>query len=246
MSLPKSSLNGNFPDNSEFQLSDSMSAPDELNRKVIEGKAVEGKSNVFTQARDTMLYPDGESVGSTIMETVVTPAIRNLASNVVGSFFDIVVDSINRMIFKDDPTGGPTGGKYVRGGGINYVSYGSVFNSSGYYRDISPSAPSGYRNSLNSQAPMSANPTIPNRYSNIIFESRGDAETFIDNLLDTVNRYQTVNVANVYAQLGWPSSFQDTKWGWTPDQLNPGTIIKRRVANGAWRIQLPRPIALDI
>lgn len=245
MSLPKSSLNGNFPDNSEFQLTDSMKAQDGLTKKAIQGTAVEGKSNAFTEARDTIFRPDGESVGSTIMETVVAPAVRNLASNVIGSFTDILVDSLNRIIFRNDPNGSPT--KYnSRGGG--YIPYGSnsIFSSNptGYYNVTNGTT--GYSSNRNSQGFSNPSPNIPNRYSNIILENRGEAESFIDDLLYTVRQYQSISVANVYAKLDWASSFQDTKWGWTPETLNENTIVKRRVANGCWRVQLPRPIALDI
>ena len=242
MSLPKSSLNGNFPDNSEFQLTDSIKTPEGLTKKAIVGKAVEGKSNALVEARDTLLRPDGESVGSTIMETVVTPAIRTLASNVVGSFFDILSDSLNRIIFRNDPTGLPT--KYSRGGS-GYNAYGSIFNNATGYYNVTPSNPS-YRSAPNGQVSVGPSPNIPNRYSNIILENRGEAESFIDDLLYTVRQYQSISVANVYAKLDWTSTFQDTKWGWTPDILNEQTIIKRRVANGCWRVQLPRPVALDI
>ena len=242
MSLPKSSLNGNFPDNSDFQLTDSIKTAEGLTKKVIQGKAIEGKSNALTAAKDSFLYHDGESIGSTIMETVVLPAAKNLASNVVGSFFDIVVDSINNIIFKDDPTHA-RGSSYTKGTG--YVGYSSIFNNNSGYYNVTPGS-SGYRSSINNQAISPASPTIPNRYNNIILENRGEAETFIDDLLDTVNRYQAISVANVYAKLDWASTFQDTKWGWTPDILNPNTIVKRRVANGAWRIILPRPVAIDI
>ena len=247
MSVPKSSINGNFPDNSDFQLNDSTKSQEDLSKKVIQGKAIEGKSNVFTAARDQILYPNGESVGSTIMESVVNPALRDLTSNIVGSFFDIIVESINRMIYKDDPMRqGPT--RYTRGGSGGYVPFGSVFNSASGYRDISPGA--GYTrisgSSSNQAFSAAPSPTISNRYNNIILENRGEAETFIDDLLYTVNQYQSISVANVYAKLDWPSTFQDTKWGWTPDILNISTIQKRRVSNGAWRIILPRPIPVDV
>lgn len=240
-SIPKSSLNGNFPDNSDFQLNDTLKSQEGLTKKVISGKAVEGKSNAFTQARDNLLYPNGESVGSTIMETVVNPAIRDLTSNIVGSFFDIIKESINRMIYKDDPTWTP-GPRSTRGGNnAQYVPFGTYFNNNGYYSVTNSS--SVRNNSFTNQA--APPPNIANRWNNIILENRGETETFIDDLLYTVNQYQMISVANVYAKLDWISTFQDTKWGWTPDILNAQTIIKRRVSNGAWRIILPKPIPLD-
>lgn len=241
MSMPKSSLNGNFPDNSNFQNSSTISQ-ENLTRKVIQGKAIEGKSNALTAARDNLLYPNGESVGSTIMDSVVEPALKDLASNVVGSFFDIIVETINRMIFKDDPVRTPTS-RYARGGRNQYVPFGSVFNNNSGYYNITP----GYTGThTGNQSMPAASPTIANRYNNIILENRGEAETFIDDLLWTVNQYQMISVANVYSKLDWVSSFQDTKWGWTPDTLNENTIVKRRISNGAWRIILPAPRPIDI
>lgn len=247
MSLPKSSINGNFPDNSEFQLSDSMKSQDALTKKVIQGKAIEGKNNALTAARDSIFYQDGESIGSTIMETVVNPAIRELTSNIVGSFFDIIKESIDRIIFKDDPYRMPVTRYSRMGGGNNYnVPYSSIFNPNNSYYNVGPGYNRGTMYNNNQVIPAPNSPTIPNRYNNIILENRGEAETFIDDLLFTVNQYQSISVANVYAKLDWPSTFQDTKWGWTPDILNPSTIIKRRVANGAWRVTLPKPVPVDI
>lgn len=246
MSIPRSSLDGSFPDNSEFQLTDSLKSQEDLNKKVIQGTAKEAKSNVLTTARDTLLYHDGESIGSTVMDTVVAPAVRELSSNIVRSIFDMILESIDRIIFKDDPVRQhPT--RYQRGGN-GYVSYGSIFSSNpnGYY-NVSPSAPSYSRGFNNNQAyPANPAPVLSGSINNIILENRGEAETFIDDLLFTVNQYQSISVANVKAKLDWPSQYQDTKWGWTPATLNPNTIIKRRIAGGAWRIMLPKPEALDI
>lgn len=247
MAIPKSSLDGSFPDNSEFQLTDSLKSQDDLNKKVIQGTAKEAKSNALTTARDTLLYHDGESIGSTVMDTVVAPAVRELSSNIVRSIFDMILDSIDRIIFKNDPTRQSGSVRYTRGGTNGYVPYSSVFNPNptGYYTVGGAGNRSGYSNS--SQANVgNPNPVFTNNLNSIILENRGEAETFIDDLLFTVNQYQSISVANVKAKLDWPSQYQDTKWGWTPATLNPNTIIKRRVAGGAWRIMLPRPEALDI
>ena len=246
MSIPRSSLDGSFPDNSEFQLTDSLKSQEDLNKKVIQGTAKEAKSNALTVARDTLLYHDGESIGSTVMDTVVAPAVRELSSNIVRSIFDMILESIDRIIFKDDPVRQhPT--RYQRGGN-GYVSYGSVFSNrpTGYY-DVTPNSTSYGRGIGFSQVPNSIPaPTVTGSINNIILENRGEAETFVDDLLFTVNQYQSISVANVKAKLDWPSQYQDTKWGWTPTTLNPNTIIKRRISGGAWRIILPRPEALDI
>ena len=254
MSIPRSSLDGSFPDNSEFQLTDSLKSQEDLNKKVIQGTAKEAKSNVLTTARDTLLYHDGESIGSTVMDTVVAPAVRELSSNIVRSIFDMILESIDRIIFKDDPVRQhPT--RYQRGGN-GYVPYGSIFSSnpSGYY-NVSPNTSNFNRNVNNPTNFTSPLSTSIMSVCNIIFEpdpklneksSRGRVDAFIDDLLFTVNQYQSISVANVKAKLEWPSQSQDTKWGWTPATLNPNTIIKRRMAGGAWRVMLPKPEALDI
>ena len=246
MGIPRSSLNDFSFDNPDMQPLDSLKSQEELNKKVIQGTAKQAKSNVLTTARDTFLYHDGESIGSTVMDTVVAPAVRELSSNIVRSIFDMILESIDRIIFKDDPVRQhPT--RYQRGGN-GYAPYGSIFNNntSGYY-NVSPSAPS-YGRGFNSAQNYTSTPapTITGSINNIILENRGEAETFVDDLLFTVNQYQSISVANVKAKLDWPSQYQDTKWGWTPATLNPNTIIKRRVSGGAWRIILPKPEALDI
>lgn len=247
MGIPKSSLDNSFPDNSDFQLSgkDSLNQ-DGLTRKVISGKAVEGKQNAVTNARDNLLYKNGESIGSEIMDNVVVPAVRDLSANIVGSIFETIVDSITSFIYKDDPTRRPqVGGRYTRGGTNGYVGYSSIFNNTGGYYNVSSYGGASYNNS-SQVVPNLPPPNLRSRYNNIILENLGEAETFVDDLLYTVNQYQSISVANVYTKLGWPSyDFQDTKWGWTPAILNKDTIIKRRLSGGKRRIILPNPVALE-
>lgn len=245
--IPKSSLDGAFPDNSEFQLTNEGTKPQPQSDKP--GIAVKGKSNALTTARDTLLYRDGESIGSTIMETVVAPTVRDLISNIVGSIFDSILEGINGVIYKDDPYHQPGQNRYYRGGN-GYVPYSSVFNSNptGYY-NVTP-APVRNSNRMGSSQIGNPNPMPPNRgsYNNIIFPDRGTADSFIKDIIDYVNQYQSESVSAVYSHqyLNWPCMSQDTKWGWTPDLLNANTIIKRRIAGGMWRVILPRPISLDI
>lgn len=81
-----------------------------------------------------------------------------------------------------------------------------------------------------------------NRYSNddVIFETRGDAEDVLDVLVEALDAYGNVTVADFKDAIGVTGDFIDNKWGWV--DLKDATI--KRVRNG-YLLILPEPIAID-
>jgi hypothetical protein len=49
----------------------------------------------------------------------------------------------------------------------------------------------------------------------IILASKADAEAVLEEMMDVINDYDVVSVADLNACLGRPSSYVDNNWGWT-------------------------------
>jgi hypothetical protein len=72
-------------------------------------------------------------------------------------------------------------------------------------------------------------------YDDIIFESRGDAEGVLDEMIEVIGKYGVVTVADMYdmAQLSQP--FTSNRYGWT----NLSSAEVKRVAGG-YILDLPK------
>ena len=64
--------------------------------------------------------------------------------------------------------------------------------------------------------------------------SKSDADTVVENLVNVVDIYEVVSVADLNELLGLPTSHVDHKWGWT----NLASIEVRQVRDG-WLIAFP-------
>lgn len=77
--------------------------------------------------------------------------------------------------------------------------------------------------------------------NDIIFESRGEAEEVLSNLVDIVVDYGAATVADLYDLVGVTGSFTDNKYGWT----DLGGVNVHRARGGGYIINLPRAMAID-
>lgn len=80
-----------------------------------------------------------------------------------------------------------------------------------------------------------------NDVTDVIFESRGEAEEVLSSLVDIVNDYEVATVADFYDLVGITGSFTDNKYGWPHFQ---GVTVSR-ARGGGYIINLPRPIFID-
>lgn len=61
-------------------------------------------------------------------------------------------------------------------------------------------------------------------FSEIIFESRVEAEDALDRLRERLEKYDTASVADLYSITGIDDNFKDNEWGW--DNLD-GSYVRR-------------------
>lgn len=175
-------------------------------RKKVE-KVVTGKVKTKKKNKltDVFISEDAANVKSYIFMDVLVPAVKKAIS-------DIVRDGIDMILYGD------THKRSSNSSGVSYVSYRSYSDRD--RRDYGRSEPrtrTGYD------------------YSDIILETRGEAEevlTRMDELLDT---YGIVSVADLYDLVGKTSNYTDNKYGWT----NIRTAEPIRVRDG-YMLKLPK------
>lgn len=77
-------------------------------------------------------------------------------------------------------------------------------------------------------------------FEDLVFETRGDAEVILDNMIEILDRYKVVTVADLYDLAGERGKFTDNKFGWT--DISSASVV--RIRDG-FVIKLPRAMAID-
>lgn len=78
------------------------------------------------------------------------------------------------------------------------------------------------------------------RYNNLIFANRGEAEEVLETMRDLLDRYGLVRVADLFDLAGIQGEYTDNRYGWT-------NLSRARVDHDidGWRLALPRPIVIN-
>ena len=132
------------------------------------------------------------------------------------AIFDIVTDGVDMILY-----GGSGSGKKRKSG--NKISYRS------YYDDKKDDrGSSGYR--------------TRNRfdYDDLIFDSRGECEAVREQMVDVIETYGFVTVADMYDMADIPAPYTSSKYGWT----NIRTAETVRVRDG-YVLKLPKAMPID-
>lgn len=196
----------------------------EAEKDIPEKKVNKIVSNMVTRKKKTLgrrfvdiFFKDGESIGDIktyLLEEVLVPAIKeNIADMVNGAI---------GMLFFGEARRRPAN----RSQNATRVNYGGYFNGGGNERRERMASSTRNRNDRES-------------LSDFIFESRADAEQVQDEMLELLDTYNQVTVADYLDMLGISSEFTDNKYGWT--NLNGMKVVHAR---GGYRLDLPRETAL--
>ena len=127
---------------------------------------------------------------------------------------DIVTDGIDMILY-----GGTKGSKRDRG--TSKVSYRS------YYDDR--------RSESRDQVSTRFD------YDDILFESRGDAELVREQMVEIIDQYGVVTVADMYDMAGKSVPYTGNRYGWT--NIRNAEIV--RVRGGDYIIKLPKAMPID-
>lgn len=77
----------------------------------------------------------------------------------------------------------------------------------------------------------------------LIFEDKDDAISVMDNIMDLMETYNLVSVADVYSLAGFNPTPTDNKYGW--DSITDLSKMKVVRSGRDWCLKLPRPYPID-
>lgn len=181
-------------------------------KKVTTGHVTTRKPPLSKRIAETFVEDDITSVGSYILHDVLVPALKSAIS-------DMVTGGIEMMLF-----GGSKGTNTVRRGGQSYVNYSGISTGS----------------SRGNARTMSNTSRARQDFSNLGFESRGEAENVLSHLVDLTLDYGSASVADLYDLAGVAGNFTDQKYGWY--DLSSASVARDR---HLYTLRLPRTVLLD-
>lgn len=189
---------------------DEKSVPVKVEKVVTSAVHVK-KKGFIKRVTSKLLADDAQNIKTFIITDTIIPAIRNL-------IYDMCVGALDMSLF-----GGTKTRNRRRDIGRSYVSYQS------YYDNPKRDRPSERRNQ-NTKANI----------DDVVFESRGEAEMVLTSMIDIIDEYGQISVANFYELVGITGDFTDNSYGWK----NLASAKVNRMREG-YVIDLPRPVLLD-
>jgi hypothetical protein len=188
--------------------------------KIVTGK-VKRKKKTFTNKLTGIFFnEDVKNVASYVVYDVLIPALKD-------TIVDMVKNGVE-MAFYGNETPHREGYNVRRDkGSRSIVSYNKF-----------------YRNENDRRPPVRSSLTQRERASHdfggLIIASRHEAEEVLAILVEAIETYGSVSVADFYDAIGIETNFSDTKYGWT--NLSRAYVDTIR---GGYRIFLPKPSLLE-
>lgn len=180
-------------------------------QKVVKAPA-KTKKNDIRKFTDIFISEDVSSVKNYIFMDVLVPAIKK-------AVYDIVTNGIDMFLY-----GGSGKNKNASSGTrVSYRNYYEQKNNGG-----------GYRQPDNNRVHSGF------EYEDVIFPSRGDAESAKQQMQDIVARYGLVTVNDLYEMAMLSAPYTSQKYGW----VDVSNVEVMRVRDG-YVLKLPRAVPID-
>jgi hypothetical protein len=179
--------------------------------KITSGEVSTKKKSGASKLVNTFISEDVHSVKSYVVTDVVIPAFKKLA-------YDIITDAAAMFFYGED------GRNKRSGSNVAKVSYSNFYDQ----RDA---------NRFSRDDPRSINNFD---YEDLVFRSRGDAEAVRVLMIEAIERYGHVTVADMYDACGRTGPYTANKYGWT--NLSSATVVHTR---DGYKIKLPRAFPID-
>ena len=176
--------------------------------------AQEKKKPIHRRLKGLLFGGEFQTASQYIFAEVLLPAARNL-------IVDATTKGIERMVY-GEARPRPPHSRYDGRARVSYHSTSARFREDPRREFRPPDQP--------------PRPLQSQRQTNeIVFETREDAEKVLEALLDIVDQYEIVAVADLNSLVGLPSANVDNKWGWG---YLTGTTEIRQIRDG-WVLDLP-------
>jgi hypothetical protein len=194
-----------YPANSKRSQQKNIPPPKDVN-KIVEGEVKLRKKGWRDKFGGAFLSEDSGTVVNYVVMEVLVPAAKNMIS-------DSISQGIERILFGDSKPRSQS-----RSGHTNYSTYSDRYKT----RD-------------ENRREMSRRSRATHDFSDVILESRGEAEDVLDGLRNLISQYEVATVNELYDLVGLTGEFTDDKWGWY--DLRSASV---RAIRGGYLLNLPR------
>lgn len=176
--------------------------------KVVLGTVVQAKPGFFSRLKSALVHGDFKSVVRYISTDVLFPSVRNL-------IVDTTTEGVKRAVYGESRRRTSSNG------------FGAIQSRFQYNVPVTNDRPNlpDQRGRFMSSA---------HKVGDLILSSKDEAETVLERMLDILEKYKVVSLADLYDLTGLPNSHIDNKWGWT--YLNTASV--RQVREG-YLLELP-------
>ena len=203
----------NYRSNSHKSKTAQSEVPEKRVEKITSGVVTTQKKSGVSKVADVFVSEDINSVKSYVVSDVIIPAVKKLV-------YDIITDGVDMILYGES-------GRNRRGdnrGGGNKISYSNFYDQ----RD---------RNRFSSDDPRSISRID---YEDLVFASRGDAENVRIGMIESIERYGYVTIADMYDMAGKTAPYTAQKYGW----MNVSSASVVRVRDG-YKLKLPKACHID-
>ena len=169
------------------------------------------KKTTLKKVADIFFQKDINDVKSYLIMDVLIPEIRD-------ALYNLVMNGLDMMLYD---------GKRTRKSSSNTmrVNYSAKYNNQTSIPETSNSSPRT-KSGLN--------------FDDVVFDDRMDAEEVLNQMLNIIEQYDSVSVADFCELAGIPGEYTDRKYGWT----SLGAAEVKRISGGGYILKLPRVILL--
>ena len=235
---PVTGIPVNFPSNAHKQKEYIPPTPKKVDI-VVKGQVSKVKKTTGQKISETFLGDNLKNAMRYVIDKVLIPTAKSTISDLAGMGGDVIRMTVDRMMYGENIEN-IIRGRRSTGPRINYTGYSArtkIPNDTRYFAENN--------NMPRTQQQVQQNPQITTlkrvrqNFDDIVMESRTDAEEVLTRLLDFIDNYGIVSIAEFYDMIGFETSYADFKYGW--EEL--GQAVVTRVRDG-YVLHLPRPIQL--
>lgn len=178
---------------------------------VVSGNVSMRKKTTLKKVADIFFQKDINDVKSYLIMDVLIPEIRD-------ALYNLVMNGLDMMLYD---------GKRTRKSSSNTmrVNYSAKYNNQTSIPESSNSSPRT-KSGLN--------------FDDVVFDDRMDANEVLNQMLNIIEQYDSVSVADFCELAGIPGEYTDRKYGWT----SLGAAEVKPISGGGYILKLPRVILL--
>lgn len=191
--------------------------------KVTKGKVTQRKKPIGKRFAEAFGAQEGQGVMDYILYDIVVPAVKNM-------LLDSIADGAEMALFGEVRSRR----RRSNGGGGSRYQYDKV----SYRNDRDDRYSRSRRDRFDDRQDARPRANIRD-YEDIVFGSKADAEEVISGMIDTIEMYDQVTIADLYDMAGVTPEYTYGNYGWT--NLSTATVVRNR---DGYVLNLPRPIAL--